>query len=392
MGSSFDTLLAIYTGNTISNLSLIASNDDIVPGKEVQSSITFTPVKGTTYHIVVDGFGGASGIVNLNWSQAGAAAPDLIIWGPAASPSVVIRTFGSNDCEVVEGCETVGTHWLLTFTSETRNIGNGDLAIGNPATNSLFNWASCHGHYHFEQFADYSLLNTNGDVVSVGHKVGFCLEDVRAWSSNANYYIRYNCNNQGIQSGWADVYGASLPCQYIDITGVNPGTYTLRMVVNPAGLIKESNTNNNITTVSVSIPPDCSVPVGNDSFTNAVVISGPPLSISQFNSCSSKQSGEPNHAGNVGGHSVWFNWTPTSNQLAVISTRRSDFDTLLAVYTGNTVSTLSLVASNDDISATIKQSVVSFSAVAGTVYHIAVDGYNGAVGTVTLNLGPPANG
>jgi hypothetical protein len=391
VGSTFDTLLGIYTGTSVSNLTLVASNDDIVYSVDVQSTVTFTPVQGTTYRIAVDGYGGASGIIQLNWNQSGAPAPDLVIWGPAVSPSFITRTFASNDCEVVEGCATVGTHRLLSFTTETRNIGAGDLYIGNPATNSLFEWASCHGHYHFEEFADYTLLDTNGNVVAAGHKVGFCLEDVRAWSPTANPATKYNCNNQGIQAGWADVYAAGLPCQYIDITGLDPGTYTLQLVVNPAGLINESNTNNNTTTNVVNITPDCTIPVTNDSFSTPVVLSNPPLSISQYNACSSKQTGEPNHAGNTGGHSVWFNWTPNSNQLATITTRRSDFDTLLAVYTGSTVSNLTLVASNDDVSSSIHQSAVSFSAVAGMTYRIAVDGSGGAVGTVFLNLNPQAN-
>jgi hypothetical protein len=391
IGSTFDTLLGVYTGTSVSNLSLVASNDDIVYGVDVQSTVTFTPVQGTTYRVAVDGYGGASGIIQLNWNQAGAPAPDLIIWGPSASPTVITRTFASTDCEVVEGCETVGTHRLLSFTTETRNIGAGDLYLGNPATNSLFRWASCHGHYHFEQFGDYTLLDTNGAVVAAGHKVGFCLEDVRAWSPTANPATRYNCANQGIQSGWADVYGAGLPCQYIDISEVPPGSYTLKLVVNPAGLIKESNTNNNVTLVPVDIPADCTGAVANDNFSTPTVLSNPPLSVSENNACASKESGEPNHAGNSGGHSVWFNWTPNSNQLATITTRRSDFDTLLGVYTGSSVGNLTVVASNDDVSSAIHQSAVSFQAQAGITYHIAVDGYNGAVGTVVLNLNPQAN-
>jgi hypothetical protein len=391
IGSTFDTLLGVYVGNTVSTLSLVASNDDIIPGQYVQSTLTFTPIQGTTYHIAVDGYGGASGIIALNWNQSGAPAPDLIIWGPAASPSVITRTFSAGDCEVLEGCATVGTHRLLTFTTETRNIGGGDLVLGNPATNSLFYWASCHGHYHFEQFADYTLLDTNGNVVASGHKVGFCLEDVRAWSPTSNPASRYNCNSQGIQAGWSDVYAAGLPCQYIDITGLDPGNYILRMVVNPAGLIAESTTNNNVTTVPVTIPVDCTTPTANDNFSSPTLLAGSPLSISQYNACASKESGEPNHAGNPGGHSVWFIWTPTSNQTAIVTTRRSDFDTLLAVYTGSSVSALSLIASNDDLSSVIHQSAVSFEAITGTAYRIAVDGYNGAVGTVMLNLNPPAN-
>ena len=65
-----------------------------------------------------------------------------------------------------------------------------------------------------------------------------------------------------------------------------------------------------------------------------------------------------------------------------IDTAGSDFDTLLAVYTGSSVDGLTVVASNDD--AIGLQSEVSFTAQQGGAYHIAVDGYSGATGTVAL--------
>jgi len=135
MGSTFDTLLAVYVGNNVSNLLLVVSNDDIAGWTNRQSRVTFTPTAGTTYHIAVDGYSGASGIVVLNWNQTGSALPDLIIWGPAASPTVITRTFSPGDCEVLEGCETPGQHTLLSFSTETRNIGGGDQLRGDPATN-----------------------------------------------------------------------------------------------------------------------------------------------------------------------------------------------------------------------------------------------------------------
>jgi hypothetical protein len=393
IGSGFDTLLAVYTGDSVSNLSLVVSNNDIAGSSNRQSRVTFVTTPGTTYHIAVDGFGGASGLLVLNWNQLGSALPDLIIWGPAASPTVIVRSFTTNDCEVVEGCETAGEHVLLSFTTETRNIGTGDLVMGNPATNSLFRWASCHQHYHFEQFAEYNLLDTNGNVVATGHKVGFCLEDVHTWSPTANPQIKYDCNFQGIQSGWADLYTAGLPCQYIDITSVPPGNYLLQMTVNPDNLLPESNTANNMTMVPVTVgSAGCISPPPNDEFANAIVVTNTPFSFSEVNACGSKQEGEPNHAGDSGGNSVWFSWTPTSNHTAVITTKRSDFDTLLAVYTGNSVSALTLAAENDDIiQAVLDQSSVTFAATAGTTYHIVVDGWQGAVGTVVLNINPPGN-
>jgi hypothetical protein len=398
LGSTFDTVLAVYTGTVVSNLTLVASNDDIAGWTNRQSRVTFTPVAEMTYHIAVDGYGDSSGNVLLNWNQTGAALPDLTIWGPAASPTIITRDFSSNDCEVVEGCETVGLHTLLSFTTETRNVGTGDLIMGDPSTNALFYWATCHQHYHFEQFAEYNLLDQSNNIIATGHKVGFCLEDVHSWAPNANPQAKYDCTYQGIQAGWADVYQAGLPCQYVDITGVAPGTYVLQMIVNPDNLIAESDTLNNETRVEVVIPPaGCVSAPLNDDFSNALVITQSPFSYTEFNLCATKEAGEPDHAGNSGGHSVWFSWTPSSNQTAVVTTRNSDFDTILAVYTGDAVDNLTVVAFNDDIvDGLYKQSQLSFDAQAGTTYYIAVDGWNdgttgGEVGTVVLNLNPADN-
>jgi hypothetical protein len=59
IGSSFDVLLGVYTGTAISNLVLVASNDD-APGA-LASVVTFQAQAGTNYQIAVDGFDGASG-------------------------------------------------------------------------------------------------------------------------------------------------------------------------------------------------------------------------------------------------------------------------------------------------------------------------------------------
>ena len=69
-----------------------------------------------------------------------------------------------------------------------------------------------------------------------------------------------------------------------------------------------------------------------------------------------------------------------------LDTHGSTFDTLLAVYTGNSVSSLSPVVSDDDTSVADLTSSVSFGAKAGVTYRIAVDGYFGAEGPITLNM------
>jgi subtilisin len=127
----------------------------------------------------------------------------------------------------------------------------------------------------------------------------------------------------------------------------------------------------------------------NDHFANSQQIAG--ATATGSNVGASKETGEPNHAGNVGGKSVWYRWSPASSGSATIDTLGSGFDTTLGVYSGGAVDSLSLVASNDDIDGTNTRSRVTFNASAGTTYRIAVDGYNAgtgagaASGAVTLN-------
>jgi hypothetical protein len=100
-----------------------------------------------------------------------------------------------------------------------------------------------------------------------------------------------------------------------------------------------------------------------------------------------RESGEPYIAYNRGGRSIWFTWTAPVSGRVSINTHGSSFDTLLGVYTGKLVSSLTRIASNDDDPAGgTLTSAVTFNAIAGQTYRIVVDGYNGASGTVKLNI------
>ena len=63
-----------------------------------------------------------------------------------------------------------------------------------------------------------------------------------------------------------------------------------------------------------------------------------------------KESGEPDHAGDPGGHSIWFAWTPAETGQVAISTCNGfgSLDSVLAVYTGSAIGALTPVAANDD--------------------------------------------
>ena len=93
---------------------------------------------------------------------------------------------------------------------------------------------------------------------------------------------------------------------------------------------------------------------------------------------------EPRHAGQRGRKSVWWNWTAPSTGRLTIATTTSTFDTLLGIYTGSFVDSLTRIGSNDDESRSLRTSRVTISVVAGTIYRIAVDGYQGAQGSIRL--------
>jgi hypothetical protein len=123
----------------------------------------------------------------------------------------------------------------------------------------------------------------------------------------------------------------------------------------------------------------------NDNFASAAALSG---TASGTTVGATKEAGEPNHAGNAGGKSIWWSWTAPVAGATTLTTSGSNYDTLLAVYAGSALSGLTVVGSNDDANGTT-QSQVTFTAVAGTTYRIAVDGYNGASGSVAIRVSQP---
>jgi hypothetical protein len=127
----------------------------------------------------------------------------------------------------------------------------------------------------------------------------------------------------------------------------------------------------------------------NDNFASAIALFGTAGTTSGTTALATKQPGEPDHAGNAGGHSIWYAWTASSSGPITFFTQGSAFDTLLAAYTGSSVSTLTAVAANDDIPGGL-WSGVTIDAVLGTTYYLAIDGYNGANGNVTLSWLQPS--
>jgi hypothetical protein len=130
----------------------------------------------------------------------------------------------------------------------------------------------------------------------------------------------------------------------------------------------------------------------NDQFTNAIPLVGIIVVTNGSNVGATKQPGEPDHAGDAGGKSVWWSWVAPFTGSVVMHTTGSAFDTLLAIYTGTAVPALLLVAANDqDLTDPLggDTSRVKFNAVRDVTYFIAVDGFSAASGSIRLTIEPP---
>ena len=166
--------------------------------------------------------------------------------------------------DVVEGCATSTEGLdLLRLALTTRNDGPGDLTIGNPrcpdcAANPgaicgdpafFCSPAGGHNHPHYQNFLRYELIDARGDQVGLGGKRSFCLAE----SGCLGPASRHTCSNQGLAAGCWDTYPAYLGCQYIELTDVRTGHYTLRVTVDPGAQIAEANESNNVVEQPVEI-------------------------------------------------------------------------------------------------------------------------------------------
>lgn len=129
-------------------------------------------------------------------------------------------------------------------------------------------------------------------------------------------------------------------------------------------------------------PPD--VPA-NDAFASAQTVPSAGGAVTGTNVDATKQPGEPDHAGNGGGASVWYVWTAPRAGRATVNTFGSSFDTLLGVYRGPSVTALTSLGSSDDAAGTT-QSRVTVTVRRGQRLRIAVDGFLGLQGSTRLRI------
>ena len=99
-----------------------------------------------------------------------------------------------------------------------------------------------HDHWHIRRILSYHLWSGSGTTRDA--KIGFCFFDTNRRTTalpgapTTRKYTQAGCGKKnslstrtGISVGWADLYPANFAYQWIDITGLPAGTYTIRAAV-----------------------------------------------------------------------------------------------------------------------------------------------------------------
>ena len=227
--------------------------------------------------------------------------PDLIVDQKRLLQNWVVRNekLSAAACSVEEGGITPGDRTLLRFTVSTPNIGTADLVVGDPNIHfangdGLFEFATCHRHFHFRHYSLYELIDPATGFTWRAAKRGFCMIDIEKFqefpgpANNERHYLSCGApatatepmivGNQGISVGWADTYVWQLAGQFFVLDGgdgqapVPPGNYIIRITVNPpfiaapgepcpfkdpAGFchqLPELNYFNNVTEIQINVP------------------------------------------------------------------------------------------------------------------------------------------
>ncbi len=317
--------LGVYTGSAVNALTEVAYDR-----RWEEQEVEFTVAGGTTYRIQI-----------LNPNYYGGSF-QLEAFAPPANDNVA-------DAEMMEGaaCSATGNTYLATVeANEPVSGADGPFGCGISYGTVWYTWT-----------APFTGEGT-------------------AWTENSDYQANvfvYQGTGGSLTLADPDDYE---PDNYRYFEAVAGTTYTI-------SVDRDENYNwGTPFTLYLSAVP------GNDDFADAEVLTGEVATAEGSNEGASSEYGEPYHDPVDEGYpSVWWSWTAPSAGMFTVSTEGSSFDTLLAIYSGTEVSGLQRVAQNDN-ACPDRTSLVVFTAVAGTTYHIVVDGWDEQTGTIALSIHP----
>jgi Lysyl oxidase len=162
---------------------------------------------------------------------------------------------GGNSRLDVEGFRHNGSPWMKAYQYFFR----GGHVVGRTRVGTM--GFSGYNHWHFQQFAQYRLLNSSKTRILRSQKEGFCIaptDPVNLLLPHSTWVPSFTglsgaCSSQTalwvqeeLPVGWGDTYFQDTPGQAFNITNLPNGTYYIEIIANPEHLLHESNTRNDI--------------------------------------------------------------------------------------------------------------------------------------------------
>ena len=312
-GSDFNTVIVIYKGDSLDALKLVAKNRDESPNNN-GAFVGFEASAGVSYRIAVDGLEGDSGNVSLSLGQSVinddfSSALEIGGINFRTTSENIAASRESGEPEHIQnafGSKSVWWKWTAPLS--------GNVTVSTSASNSFDTILAV---YTGDSLEDLQLVSSNDDDDRTG-----------VWTSVLNFYAQEGSEYKIAVDGWNGSYGQI--------------ALTVAMA--------EHDDREDARTAYTDTLDDIS-------FTNQAT----------------KEIGEPSHGGDAVGQSLWWKWTSTRSGQAELTTFGSDFDTILAVYEGESLASLSLLGANDDSGGALS-SRLALDVVAGGSYWVAVDG------------------
>ena len=350
-GSDPSTILTVYTGSALGALTEVVSNRysfGPTPSCFSGSEATFRATAGTKYQLQVDGNG---------YRASGESAPAGE--GPIELQIQSQGRPGNDDFANATPIPAIGTEFPLDAGNwgATKELGEPNHGGKSGGSSIWFRWIAPRTNGAFIQACQGPLW----DQVVVAVYTG---ASVATLSPVAGFGGEPDCRSSFMASAGITYW--------IAIDG-KPSALTGAGAMTDPGFSLSTFPRNDDFEASRELP----FPKG--------------LVVGFSNLGATKQTGEPNHAGNVGGASVWFDWKAPVTGSMRFSACAASFHALLAVYTGSSLQGLQLVAESDNPVSpgcflTNGKGGVAFNIEAGTVYRLAVDGFNGATGGFNLEI------
>jgi hypothetical protein len=182
------------------------------------------------------------GAVVCNLPQTG--KPDLTVDEPALKRSLFVDNvvFAPDACEIAEGCVGgPGARRLLRFATSVANFGGAPAIIpGVDTAPELYHLNACEDEFELDGFSQFDLIDPTGATATVGRKQAIFLVDLASNCINAGPATDY-FPDQGVTPGWGDVYDARTRCQWLDVTDVPDGRYTLRISIDVDHLVDQDD-------------------------------------------------------------------------------------------------------------------------------------------------------